>query len=141
MHSVTDTYLKSILSSHGYSLTKPRRVVFNNLYGREPITMSALIRVVAEEVDRVSIYRAVKLFEQLGIVQRLNSGWKYKLELSDKFTAHHHHLNCTSCGIVININEERLEQFINSLAKDKKFLALAHQIEIQGLCIKCVNKK
>ena len=93
--------------------------------------------VRAGQVDRASVYRAVDLFERLGIVQRLNTGWKYKLELSDKFAEHHHHLTCLRCGRTIAMNEGELEQLIGRLAEKHGFLPTAHQIEIQGLCAEC----
>ena len=67
-------------------------------------------------VDRASVYRAVRLFEQLGIVQRLNTGWKYKIELTDKFAEHHHHLTCLQCGKTIAMGESELEEMISKLA-------------------------
>ncbi len=88
-------------------------------------------------VDRASIYRAVDLFERLGIVQRLNTGWKYKLELTDKFAEHHHHLTCVHCGQTIALNEHMLEQTIDNLARAHGFTPTAHQIEIQGYCRNC----
>jgi Fur family ferric uptake transcriptional regulator len=83
------------------------------------------------------VYRAVDLFERLGVVQRLHTGWKYKLELSDKFTEHHHHLTCVRCGRTVAMNEDELERLIHRLAGEYDFLPTAHQIEIQGLCATC----
>lgn len=91
-------------------------------------------------IDRASVYRAVDLFERLGIVQRLNTGWKYKLELTDKFAEHHHHLTCTSCGATLAMNESELEALIAKLAAAHNFKPAAHQIEIQGLCSNCQQK-
>lgn len=88
-------------------------------------------------INRASVYRAVDLFERLGIVQRLNTGWKYKLELSDKFAEHHHHLTCSRCGRTVPMNEAELETVIERLAKTHNFTPTAHQIEIQGLCNTC----
>lgn len=91
----------------------------------------------AGAVDRASVYRAVGLFERLGIVQRLNTGWKYKIELTDRFSEHHHHLTCTQCGKTIAMNESELELLISRLAAHHHFAPTAHQIEIQGLCSNC----
>jgi Fur family ferric uptake transcriptional regulator len=91
----------------------------------------------AAQVDRASVYRAVELFEALGIVQRLNTGWKYRLELTDKFAAHHHHLTCTNCGKTIAMNEAELERVIEQLARSHGFRPTAHQIELQGICAVC----
>ena len=91
-------------------------------------------------IDRASVYRTVELFERLGIAQRLYTGWKYKIELTDKFTAHHHHLTCTSCGKTIAMGEHELETFIEQIARRHGLTPTAHQIEVQGICRECQSK-
>lgn len=127
---------KTLLKSSGQSVTQARLAVFGALLGKEPMSMHDLVGRV-KEVDRASVYRAVELFERLGIIQRLNTGWKYKLELTDKFAEHHHHLTCLNCGCTIAMNEDELEQLITRLAAAHNFKPTAHQIEIQGLCQNC----
>src|ERR1700722_13846047 len=85
--------LKAALKSREYSLTAARQAVFSALLDKEPQTMQQLV-AACPTIDRASVYRTVSLFEQLGVVQRLQIGWKYKLELSDRFHHHHHHLTC-----------------------------------------------
>ncbi len=75
----------SILKGNGYSMTAPRRAVFDTLSGHESMNMSDLTKSVANICDRASVYRTVELFEKLNIVQRIAIGWKYKIELSDIF--------------------------------------------------------
>jgi Fe2+ or Zn2+ uptake regulation protein len=123
-----------LLKQGGYSITKARTAVFGALIGKEPLTMHQVV-IGAGGVDRASVYRAIELFERLGIVQRINTGWKYRLELTDKFAEHHHHLTCTQCGKTIPMNETELEQFIDTLAARYGIKPTAHQIEIQGLCL------
>jgi Fur family ferric uptake transcriptional regulator len=101
------------------------------------MTMHDLIARLNSKLDRASIYRAISLFEVLNIVQRLNIGWKYKIELTDKFAEHHHHLTCLKCGQVISINEGELEDFVHKSARINGFKVTAHQIEIQGYCSRC----
>ena len=84
--------LKKTLVDNGYSLTRARLAVFELLNNNEPQTISQILAKANGLVDRVSVYRNIELFEKLGIVRRIYLGWKYKLELSDKFFAHHHHL-------------------------------------------------
>lgn len=93
-------------------------------------------------INRASTYRTVFLFEQLGIVQRLQIGWKYKLELSDSFHLHHHHLTCRQCGVVIPFEEDpALEKRLIALARSHDFAMSGHQLEIQGICQSCSTKK
>ncbi|HEX7963753.1 MAG TPA: Fur family transcriptional regulator [Candidatus Saccharimonadales bacterium] len=135
MSSARDSF-RNLLKQHGYSVTKARLRVFEALLGREPLSMHDLVNG-AGQVDRASVYRAVEVFERLGIVQRLHTGWKYKLELTDKFAEHHHHLTCTQCGKTVAMNEDDLERLIAKLAAAHHFLPSAHQIELQGLCADC----
>ncbi|HVX48175.1 MAG TPA: Fur family transcriptional regulator [Candidatus Saccharimonadales bacterium] len=129
--------LREYLRNHGQSLTRPRAAVFAALQGREPQTMKQLI-AACPGMDRASVYRTVALFEKLSIVQRLQIGWKYKLELSDAFSRHHHHMTCLNCSRVISFDESpELEQQLRWLAADKRFKIRSHQLEIQGLCSRC----
>jgi len=90
------------------------------------------------QIDRASVYRNIALFEQLGIVQRLQAGWKYKLELAGSFHEHHHHATCLNCGRAIDLPEDALlETRLHTLAKQYHFQVRRHQIELQGLCGQC----
>jgi Fur family transcriptional regulator, ferric uptake regulator len=130
--------LQGLLKDAGYSFTNPRRMVFEALQHKEPQPMHSIVTACSGKVDRASVYRTIQLFEQLGVVQRLQIGWKYKLELSDKFSAHHHHLSCIKCGRTIAIDEDAvLEERMYHLAKIYEFLPQDHQLEIRGLCNVC----
>jgi Fur family ferric uptake transcriptional regulator len=137
MSSPRDAF-RALLKTNGYSITKARLNVFDALLGKEPLDMHALVEKTGQ-VDRASVYRAVELFERLGIVQRLHTGWKYKLELTDKFAEHHHHLTCVRCGKTTPMNEHELETLIAKMAAAHQFTPTAHQIEIQGVCAECAR--
>lgn len=90
------------------------------------------------KVDRATIYRTIDLFEQLGIVNRLNIGWKYKVELSDMFADHHHHFHCTNCGTTFPLPASpMLETMIDTVAGKSGYSPRGHQLEIYGLCSGC----
>lgn len=138
--SVNTSVLEAILRKHSYSITKQRLLIFSLLVDQEPMSMYELYDRAERQLDRASAYRIITLFEKLGIVQRINIGWKYKIELSDRFSEHHHHLACTACGKVTPISEEELEQFITTVATEHQFIPATHQVEIQGLCRGCATK-
>jgi Fur family ferric uptake transcriptional regulator len=127
---------RQLLKSNDRSVTTARMAVFEALLGQEPLNMHELVTRVPA-IDRASVYRAIELFERLGVVQRLHTGWKYKLELSDKFTEHHHHVTCVRCDTTTAINEDELEQLLTRLTASYDFTPIAHQLEIQGLCSRC----
>lgn len=130
--------LRSLLKKEGYSLTAPRKVIFDLLLDREPQSMQVLARRAEGKTDRATVYRTVELFERLGIARRLNIGWKYKIELSDLFTGHHHHFYCTNCGRMFELPDNpMLETMIDTVAAKSGFSARGHQLEIYGLCANC----
>lgn len=130
--------LKAILKQNGASLTKPRRIVFDLLLNQEPQSMQVIVKRAEHKADRATVYRVIELFERLGIVHRLNIGWKYKIELSDIFAEHHHHFYCTNCGQAYPLPaNSMLETMINSVAAKGGFNPRGHQLEIYGLCPNC----
>lgn len=130
--------LKALLKKDGSSLTKPRRAVFNLLLNQEPQSMQVLVKRAQGQVDRATVYRTIELFERLGIVHRLNVGWKYKIELSDVFLGHHHHFHCNNCGKTYTLPaNSMLETMIDSLASKEGYSPRGHQLEINGLCPAC----
>lgn len=136
--------LQTMLRHNNLKLTNVRIVVFQALAG-EPQSMHQLVSRCTGVIDRTSVYRTVKLYERLGIVQRLQIGWKYKLELNDIYRAgrhHHHHLTCSVCGTVIGVpGDTILEKRLQEVSKSRNFVMQDHQIEIQGLCPTCALKK
>lgn len=136
------TQFKHIMTEQGYRLTSAREATFRLLLDTEPLSMRELLVRSGGRPDRVSIYRSIELFEQLGIVQRIYIGWKYKLELSDTFIAHHHHLSCLGCGRIIDIqDEEHIDEFIQAMAARYGFAPRRHQFEVDGYCRDCRQLK
>jgi Fur family ferric uptake transcriptional regulator len=130
--------LQAVLKAKHQSLTTARQTVFMALQNHEPQTMHELVSKCLPGIDRASVYRTIALFERLGIVQRLQIGWKYKLELSNTFQEHHHHLTCSRCNQIIPLQEDpNLEKRLIELAKAHNFAAQDHQLEIRGFCQAC----
>jgi Fur family transcriptional regulator, ferric uptake regulator len=126
------------LAEHRYSKTKSREKVFVALLDQNPMSIGELARKLRGEVDRASVYRTVELFEQIGIIERIPMGWKYKLELSDEFTEHHHHISCVQCNVVVDIEENnRLENQLQQMALSVGFTPVNHHLEIRGICRNC----
>lgn len=130
--------LAETLKSNGYSLTQPRRALFSALQSGRPRTMRELTLDLASVMDRASIYRTVELFEKLGIATRVQTGWKYKIELSDLFSPHHHHITCSVCGRIVSFDEpEGLDELLTSIAVKQGFTNEEHSLEITGRCPQC----
>jgi Fur family ferric uptake transcriptional regulator len=133
--------LRALLKKNGSSLTKPRKAVFELLWNQKPQSMQVLVGRAKNEIDRATVYRTVQLFAELGIIHRLNIGWKYKYELSDVFQGHHHHFHCTNCGTTFTLEPNpMLETMIDTVAAKSEFAPRGHQLEVYGLCPDCKQK-
>lgn len=138
----SERILRKVLHDHGSKVTKPRLIVFQLLLHQPPRSLSLLTQLAEDQVDRVTVYRTIDLFEKLGIVRRVTIGWKYKVELSEIFLDHHHHMSCLLCNRVIAVKENhRLESLIQSLAQSSDFIITSHQLELQGYCQKCHSRR
>lgn len=133
-----EALLRKILEDNTLKITQARLLVFQLLQQDQPQSMASLVKKSASKIDRVSVYRVIALYEKLGIVKRINIGWKYKLELSEIFLDHHHHITCLNCGKMIAIEENNeLEQLIVALGATSNFTLVSHQLELQGYCDTC----
>lgn len=131
---------EAIIARSGHRMTAARRNTFLLLDHPEPQSIRQLLTRAAGTIDRVSVYRNIELFEKLGIVRRIYIGWKYKLELSDEFTTHHHHMSCLDCGRVIDIEDEaHIDEFIQKVAAAAGFTPRQHMFEIDGYCSECIQ--
>jgi Fur family transcriptional regulator, ferric uptake regulator len=125
-----------ILKQNGMSITGPRREVFMALYSFGLQTMTQLIARCTNS-DRASVYRVVGALESIGVVSRISTGFRYKLELSDTFLPHHHHISCIHCGKNREIEQSRLEHLLAEIAENEDFTLTGHQVELSGLCRTC----
>jgi Fur family transcriptional regulator, ferric uptake regulator len=142
MDAKDSALLQKLLKDSGHSVTTPRKVVCDLLWHQEPLSMHELTLRSKGKIDRASLYRTLALFENLGLVQRIYIGWKYKVELSDVFTHHHHHLSCLGCGKIVAITEEdEIERLITAVAQGHGFTPRGHQLEVTGYCAACSDGK
>ena len=130
--------MAATLKTHGYSVTESRKLVFTSLLDSEPQSIGELAKTLKGSIDRASIYRVLALFEALDIVERLPFGWKYKFELSDSFTNHHHHATCVRCGKVVPFEESNIIKLaLKNQSEAIGFLETNHQLEVRGVCDRC----
>jgi Fur family transcriptional regulator, ferric uptake regulator len=89
-----------------------------------------------------SAYRNLTVLEQAGVVHRVITGEDFaRYELAEELTEHHHHLVCSSCGLVrdlsSDVNVERLMKAVAARATAEGFAPVTHRLDIVGLCAEC----
>ena len=84
-----------------------------------------------------TVYRTLKLFADAGLAQeqRFDDGFtRYE---HANINAHHDHLICTKCGIIIEFENKRIEQLQHDIANKNRFKVQNHKLELYGLCAAC----
>ncbi|MBU3015820.1 transcriptional repressor [Poseidonibacter lekithochrous] len=88
------------------------------------------------DIGIATVYRSMKFFEELNIVESLDVGdgiKRYELNLS----LHHDHLVCTSCSKIIEFTDEIIEEQQLKVASDNNFDLKDHVMTIYGICEDC----
>ena len=139
--------LQTILSSEGYKITKQREVVFEALLDNvdshlTPEELHEIIENKDKDIGIATVYRTLLLFEDLGIIYKLNfDDNKYRYELiSEEESHHHHHLICTKCNNIQELKFDLLENMEEDIEKKYNFKIKDHSLKFFGLCSNCQNK-
>lgn len=116
--------------------TQIRKKLSNILEHVKTGISAAQILVKYPEFDKVTVYRALKMFEKNKLVRRIETRTRHAVyEWVGK--EHHHHAICTSCGYMEHVHDERVEQMLQK-KKVKGFKAITdHSCEWYGLCVSC----
>jgi Fe2+ or Zn2+ uptake regulation protein len=123
--------------------TRSRRTIVDALYDfGSPVTIPELLQR-APSLTQSSAYRNLAMMESAGIVRRLVRNADHaRYELAEDLTGHHHHVICTSCGMIRDFTlDARLERSLDSAftaaARDAGLRPRHHDIEIYGTCANC----
>lgn len=125
------------LAACGFSRSSGRIAVFEYLAANGSVSPHKLADEMVGKLDRASLYRTLKLFREIGIIDEHGYGRDRTLELSDRYAPHHHHLRCRICGVVSNLDDSKLEKYLSTLASENKFKLESHVIELAGICADC----
>jgi Fe2+ or Zn2+ uptake regulation protein len=77
------------------------------------------------------------------VVRRISTDEEFgRYELTEDLTGHHHHLVCSNCGAVEDVDfapafEETLETALAELAGRTGFSGVSHRLDLIGLCRTC----
>ncbi len=138
---LTDSWTDA-LDRSGHFVTEPRRRVAGLLAERRGhFTAEDLVREAKGgrlAVGRATVFRALELFEELGLVERLdlpNGSHAYVVCQP----SHHHHVVCTGCGRTENVGDLGVERIADEVLTRTGFSLDSHRIELYGLCPTCLG--
>jgi Fur family transcriptional regulator, ferric uptake regulator len=116
----------------GYKATPQRLAVLAAVAAEQHQSLEG-IRSRCPGVGLVTVYRALDLLSELGLVRRLDLGAGPRYELAED---HHHHLICEGCGGITEFEQCPVDlQDLPRLGGD--FEVRAHSLEVYGTCSAC----
>ncbi len=96
------------------------------------------LREDGRQVGAASVYRALGLLTDLGLLQRAPLGdGPVRYELVRPDADHHHHLVCDRCGRTSTFEDTTLEEAIEGLAERVDYAVEAHDVTLRGACPQC----
>ena len=131
------------LRRHARKMTGPRKSLLEALHRQHhPVTIKEITAQLREDCDLATIYRSMHLLENLGMVKRFDFGdgvARYEM-VEEGEEDHHHHLICTGCATVVEIEECFSEELEERIARGNGFKSITHRLEFFGICPECQEK-
>lgn len=131
------------LAAIGQRYTPGRRLLVDALVrAGSPLALPAIL-TRHRALKQSSVYRNLAALEQAGVVRRVLTDEGFgRYELAEDLTGHHHHLVCSNCGAVEDVDfapgvEETLESELAELAGRTGFSTVSHRLDLIGLCRSC----
>ena len=140
MPSSEQTQAAGLLTGVGVRPTRQRVVVLTELMGeRNDVTAQELherLRARGERLGLATVYRTLGLLSDEGLIDALSHR---PGELCYRLCGegHHHHLVCSGCHQVIELEECELEPWLERISEAHGFVTTGHRLEVAGLCGDC----
>lgn len=122
-------------------ITGPRAAILNLLRGQaHPLSTRQILAAMPKgRCDLATVYRAMHLLQEMGMVRQYDFGdGAARFELVKEGEAgHHHHLVCTQCSKVVEIEECFPRELQSRIAAANGFTGVTHKLEFFGICPRC----
>ena len=130
---------KEILSENNISITNPRIIVLEQLLKyKKPISVEDLQDNLKGQVAKSTLYRVLNDLKKIDILDEFTSPENQTvIELILEDRTHHHHLFCSDCGEIIDVElsdefENFLDLEIKKIEEKFKFKISDHRVEMFG---------
>ena len=139
--STSSQPLVDALDEAGYRLTQPRRAVAELVAARDShFTANDLIADARDhdlEIGRATIFRALELFTELDLLERIDLPNGDHAYVPCEPQSHHHHVVCGDCGAVTEVKDHGLGAAIAEIEARTGWHVESHRLELYGRCPSC----
>ena len=136
--TAVETELATRIRERGLRVTPQRLLIHQALKELDRhVTADELLDAVADRLPSISlptIYATLELFEELGMVRRVQ---RAGTTLFDPRTDPHHHLICTVCGSIEDLDSELDTSELERAADRHGFARERIEAVVHGRCAAC----
>jgi Fe2+ or Zn2+ uptake regulation protein len=127
------------LRDAGYKITPPRLAVLEVIEQEgehlDPAQILRRAQSIHPAIGRATVYRTLELLTQLNIVRPIYVGEHGPTYI--RAEGGHHHLVCSTCGIVIDFDQCMAGDMMRDLTDRFGFQIQSHLLEFYGVCANC----
>lgn len=131
---------EQVLWNAGHRVTRQRSLILDAVCAAQDHTslgeIYARVRKQDRSIDRSTVYRALHLFVDLGLVVVADTGAGEPL-YEVRHPEPHHHLACRACGRVEEIDPPLVDEFYAALTSRHAFRPMTDHLVISGYCSAC----
>ena len=142
-HDMPESRLERLCRENGMRMTGQRRVIAGVLSDARDHPDVEEVHRRASEVDAnislSTVYRTVRLFEEVGILERHEFG-DGRARYEQVAKEHHDHLIDIRTGKVIEFRNEEVEKLQEAIARDLGYELVDHRLELYGVPLKDKDK-
>ncbi|WP_267898880.1 Fur family transcriptional regulator [Saccharopolyspora rhizosphaerae] len=130
--------LRSTLHQRGMRMTPQRQLVLDavrELGHATPEQVCKKVQETAPTINITTIYRALDLLEQLGLVRHTHLGHGAPTYSAEEHE--HVHLACHRCGRIDEVATETMDDLAERLRREHGFALDATHLALSGTCREC----
>jgi Fur family transcriptional regulator, ferric uptake regulator len=134
---------EEFLATRGLRLTPERAEIVEEVFSShrhfdgDELTARLLNRKGTVRVSRATVYRALRLMVEAGLLRRVARPNGREVYEHDYGYPQHDHFICRECGQLIEFDNGTISEVLEEVAAKNGFRVSGHRLEVYGLCQNC----
>jgi Fur family transcriptional regulator, ferric uptake regulator len=133
------------IQAYGLRRTAQRELILETFLGTEEhLTIEDLyflVHKIDPTIGNTTVYRTLKLLTEAGLARDVRFGDNKTYYEHHYNHAHHDHMICTECGMVIEFFSAEIELLQDEMADKFDFKPTHHSLRMWGICANCQESK
>ncbi len=130
------------LRQEGYRFTRQRQIILEEVREQQhhPSAKEVYdaVKVRLPHISLGTVYRGLSVLVELGLIRKVEHGEyaRFDANLTD-----HHHLICTGCDRLLDVDAPLSEPLNTQQFKARGFEVKGYKLELYGLCPTCATER